>query len=612
MKGYTGTILEVNLTTGQITKAPLDEALSRKFLGGAGYALAKIYNEITKETDPLGPDNILFFMTGPMTGTLATSTGRMAAVAKSPLTGILGECNSGSDVCVQLKKAGYDGILIRGASDSPKVLEILDDRVELKDASKVWGKGLYETTEILKKSEGFKRARVIAIGQAGENLVKFAIIGSEERAFGRTGLGAVMGSKKLKAIVIQGSTKIEVADPAGLKDLVKTVNKDLMEVFTSEMMQELGTGGGLDMYNVNGELPAKYYRAPEFEEFDNISGATLTETVFKKRRHCFACPIGCGRVVAVGENDLGLPKEEFEGPEYETLAGFGSLMMNGDMKMILKANYMCNDLGLDTISAAGNIALLMDMIDRGKISAADIDGIELSWGKMPEVFTLLEKISKREGIGAVIAKGPNGIIEKFGVDPEQVAAIKNSHLTYHDMRSSNGMSIAYGISPHYGGSHNACDMYMVGTGLEIPEMDVSVDSATENTPEMVNATSNLMNYRAFYSSAIVCVFANPAPSEIAKLLTTIIGDPFDLDRIKQLGETIFTLKRLFNMKMGHVPADEHIPDMLLVSLKESGNEGNVPDVDYLFKEFYKVQEWDAATGMPSDAKLERLGLTDYK
>ncbi len=449
MKAYTGKILDIDLTKGEIKTIPTDMDLARRFIGGAGYACAYLLPKLSKDTDALGPENILMFMTGPLGGTLATSTGRMVVCAKSPYTDIWGESNCGSHVSVQLKKAGYDGVIIKGISPEPTTLIINDDNVELRSAKDLWGKGTWETEEILTSSEDMKRAKVMSIGPAGENLVKYAIITSDERAFGRTGMGAVMGSKKLKAIVVKGTKKVEVAKPDELKEFAVKTNKEFMDITTNVMLQELGTSGSFDMYNYAGELPVGYYRQPMYDEGDDISGSTLAETYLKKNRHCSSCPIGCGRVVEIGENEIGVPKGLFEGPEYETLAGYGSLIMNPDLKAILKANYVCNDLGIDTISSSSTFALLMDLMERGKITADDLDGHEISWGDMDTVFILLEKIAKREGIGDVLAGGSYAVMNKFGIDPEEVAVIRKCEPTYHDMRAIMGQSIAYGISPHY-------------------------------------------------------------------------------------------------------------------------------------------------------------------
>jgi aldehyde:ferredoxin oxidoreductase len=611
IKGFTGKILEIDLSTKTIKTSPLNEELVELFLGGAGYACASLFPMISKDTDPLGPENIFFLMSGPLMGSIGICTGRVVACAKSPISGILGESNTGGQIGVQMKRAGYDGILIRGVSDHPVYLEILNEKVEIKDAAELWGKGIEETTKILKSSEEFKRGKVMAIGPAGENLVKYAIIGCEERAFGRTGLGAVIGSKNLKAIVIKGSNKIELASPDEFKALGKQIIELQNGVFTAQMFGALGTAGGINMYTLTGELPVKYYRTSKYDEVDNVSGATIAEKYLKKQRYCFACPIGCGRTIELGKNDLGLPEGPFEGPEYETIAGFGSMLGNSNLKAIIKANYMCNDLGIDTISSSSVISLLMDLFNNGKtITETDVDGLAMDWGNMENVFKLLEKIAYRSGIGDVLAEGSDAVGDHFRVDPQQIATIRHIEPPYHDVRSSFGMAIAYGISPYYGASHCACDMYQTSLGQAHDEMDIQSIQPLENSPEMAIHTARLMEYRAFYSSIIMCIWANPATSSLAKLIEYGTGIPYDIERIKITGERILSLKRLFNLKMGHSPKDEKLPKILVTPI-EGATEGKIPDLKLLFSEFYKYEEWDPITGMPSPEKLERLSLTKY-
>ncbi|MHA1744426.1 MAG: aldehyde ferredoxin oxidoreductase family protein [Promethearchaeota archaeon] len=613
IKGFTGKILEIDLSTKTSKTTPLDEHLAEQFLGGAGYACASLISEITKDTDPLGPDNVMFMMSGPLLSSKGLCTGRVVACAKSPLSGIWAESNTGGQIGVQMKRAGFDGIRIRGASDHPVYLEILDDKVDIKDAGHLWGKGIEKTTEIL-KVEDFKHGKVAAIGPAGENLVKYAIIGCEERAFGRTGLGAVMGSKKLKAIVIKGSHNIELASPEEFKAQVKQMGETQAAVFTSQMFGALGTAGGINMYTLTGELPVKYYRTSKFDEVDNISGSTVAEKYLKKQRYCFACTIGCGRVVQLGENEeneLNLPEGQFEGPEYETIAGYGSMLGNTNLKTIFKANYMCNDLGIDTISSSGVISLIMDLFNNGKtITAADLDGLTMEWGNMKNVFHLLEKIATRSGIGDVLADGSDAVGKHFNVDQDQIATIRHIEPPYHDARSTFGMAIAYGISPHYGASHCAADMYQTSLGQAHEDMDIQSIPALENSVEMAIHTARLMEYRAFFSSLNMCVFANPSASSIAKLIELGTGMPYDVERIKITGERVLSLKRLFNLKMGHSPKDEKLPKILVTPL-EGAQEGKIPDQAMLFSEFYKYEEWDPITGMPSPEKLKRLNLTEY-
>jgi aldehyde:ferredoxin oxidoreductase len=609
MLGFNGKILKVDLTTRAISTIPLEKNLVEKFLGGAGYATAVLFKMLDRDTDPLGPKNVLFFMSGPLLGTLATCTGRLVVCAKSPYTGILGESNCGNYIAPQIKRAGFDGILITGASNTPVYLEITNDKAEIKDASHVWGKGIVETSEILTRPLG-PRAKIACIGPGGENLVKFAMIGGDTRAFGRTGMGAVMGSKKLKAIVALGSKQVEIAHPEEFKSHVLEVNRNMMEVYTHQVFAGLGTAANMNLYSMTGELPVKYWRGAEFPEEDSISGATLAEKYLKRQRHCYACPIGCGRVISLGENELGLPTGEISGPEYETIASFGSLMDNPDLQKIIKANYMCSDLGIDTVSTGGTIAFLMDLVKQGKIHSSDLDGIDLKFRNMDAVFQLINKIANKKGIGEILAQGSNAVGKYFGIDKEQIATINNSEVILHDMRATHGMAIAYGLSPHYGGSHNACDMYMVSLGLSREEVGIEMVLPHENTPEMAISAANSMEYRAFYSSYGMCVFANPPTASIAKTIELGTGLPYNIERVKLIGKRVLALKRLFNLKMGFTRKMEHIPKILLTPL-EGGTEGAVPDTIVLYREFYKHLNWDPETGKPSDEVIKELGLEEY-
>lgn len=609
MKGYMGKILKVDLSEKSISTIALEKKLVELFLGGAGYATAVLFKMLNKNTDPLGPENVLFFMGGPLLGTLATCTGRLVVCAKSPYTGILGESNAGNYVAPMIKRAGFDGVLITGTSDTPVYLEITDDKAEIKDASHIWGKGIFESSEILSETLG-KRAKVLCIGPGGENLVKYAIIGGDTRAFGRTGMGAVMGSKRLKAIIALGTKKVEVANPEEFKKFVLQVNKEMMEVYTHQVMGGLGTAANMNLYSMTGELPVNYWRGTEFPEEDNISGATMAENYLKRQRHCYACPIGCGRVISLGENDLNLPNEEISGPEYETIASFGSMMQNSSLEKIIKANYMCNDLGIDTVSTGGTIAFLMDLVDRGKITAEDLDGMDLHWGNMKVVFELIHKIAKRQGIGDLIAGGSSVVGAHFGINKDQIGVINNSEVIYHDMRASHGMAIAYGLSPHYGGSHNACDMYMVSLGLSREEVGIEMVPSHDNTPEMAISAARSMEYRAFYSSYGMCVFANPPTEQIAKTIELGTGLPYDIERIQLIGKRVLALKRLFNLKMGFTREMEYIPKILVTPL-EGGTEGAVPDTNLLFSEYYKYLNWDPKTGRPMDSLIKELGIEEY-
>ena len=612
MYGYMGKLLSADLTKGEIYSEDLDQKLCELFLGGAGYAAAYLFNELSQKTDPLGPENVLMFMTGPLTGTLAPNTSRIVACAKSPMSGLWGESNCGGTFAMTLKKAGWDGIIIRGKAESPVYIEILDDKVQIKAANELWGKGIYETHKILKSSiQGLEPNKIVvaAIGPAGERLVKFAMIGSEERAFGRTGMGAVMGSKNLKAIVLSGSGKVAKANEEEFKQHNKQTIEFLKEVFTNQMFRDLGTSGGLDMYNESGELPVKYWKQGSFSEANKISGSSLVETYLKKNRHCGSCVIGCGRTVQIDQFE-DVPKDLIEGPEYETIASFGSMMLNGNLADIIKANYLCNDLGLDTISTGSTIAFLMDLYEQRKITKEIMDGLDVKWGNMETVFTLIKQIAWREGFGNEIAEGSAYLGKKYLISPNELAAIKNIEITYHDPRSSYGMLLCYALTP-VGPNHNACDMYMVSLGQPFPEIEIDSVDPKSDEYEMSVSAARLHDYRAFYSSLIMCVFCNPEPSAIAKYLSLTLGKEFSLEDIKKIGERDFYIKHLFNLKMGFKLKDVYYPKMMLNVLEGSGHGGKVPDAEKLLSNYYKYRGWNLDTGLPDQTKITELGLQDY-
>jgi aldehyde:ferredoxin oxidoreductase len=434
MKGFRGKILVVDLSTSKISTEPLNEEIARSFLGGAGYAVRYLYDIIDKDTDPLGEKNPLFFMTGPLTGTPAPTAGRWVVCSKSPLTKIWGESNCGGFFGAELKFAGFDGILVVGASQTPVYLYVTDSVQELRPADDLWGLGVYKTTEILK--ERHDHSHIACIGPGGENLVKYAVIASEERIAGRTGMGAVMGSKKLKAVAVHGENKnIELESPA------REAGEEVMEIFTTQMFQDLGTSGAVDMYNYRGQLPIKYWTQGEFEGAYSISGASIKETILVKNYHCFACPIGCGRIVTIKEGEYKTP-HDIKGPEYETIVGYGSQLLNDNLEAISKANYLCNDWGIDTISSSVTIALVYYLCDKGLLTAADLDGINPQWGDITAALNLIPLIARREGIGNTLADGADAVGRKFAVTPDEIATVDGMEVTYHDLRSTFGMALA--------------------------------------------------------------------------------------------------------------------------------------------------------------------------
>ena len=608
LKAFRGKLLHVDLSKNAISTEKLDETIAKDFLGGAGYACRYLYERINKETDPLSPDNIIMIMTGPLNGTFAPNTGRWVVCSKSPYTGIWGESNCGSWFGAEMKKAGYDGILIKGASKTPVYLEIKDERVQLKDASFLWGKGAIATTKILKELFDDQKSMVACIGPGGENLVKYANIVSEERAAGRTGMGAILGSKKLKAIIVKGSNiNLEVYDKDKLRKAIDNARNYVKASFGTQVLGELGTSGALDMYNATGELCIKYFSKPQWEEAYKISGATMAETILVNRRYCHSCVIGCGRRVKIKEGKY--QTEEVEGPEYETIVSFGSLILNDNLEAITHLNTKFFDYGIDTISSGGTIACLIHHYEMGCINADDIDGMTPKWGDITFVEEILEKIVDRKGIGNILADGSNAFADKFKISREEIATVVGLEVTYHDLRSNYGMAIAYGMGGAYRGpSHNACDPYYSLLGVALEEIGMELVDKYSDGEDMAKYCSLDIDYRALYSSMIMCSFCNPLPSQNAELIKHAVGIKFGIEEVKLFGERIANLKRLFNIKMGLTPEDDRLPKILTRPFNSGGSAGRTPDFEKLKEYFYKYRDWERNTGRPSKEKLHFLRL----
>jgi len=602
--GYMGKILKVNLSTGKISEEPLNMNFAKMFLGGSGLACRILYNMINKDTDPLGPENPLIFMTGPLTGTTAPSCGRYVVCAKSPLTGIWGESNSGGKFGPMLKFSGFDGIIIVGRSEKPVYLSIVDGSAELRSAEHLVGKNTFETQRILAEELGEKRVSVACIGPAGENLVKYAAIMNDGgRAAGRTGMGAVMGSKNLKAVAVFGSQKVPLADEDKFIEVAKEAHTIVKEAFNSEMFRQLGTGGYVDLAQEMGDMPNKYFTLGVFENASKISGSTMAETILVRNRACYGCPIGCGRVVKIDEGKYKLL--ETDGPEYETLCAFGSLILNDNLEGLAYANYLCNIYGIDTISCGSTIAFATYLYEQGKISKDETGGIELKWGDIDIVIQLIEMIAFRRGFGDILAEGVKRIGEKYGAR-DYAAEVKGLEIPFHDPRAFFGMAICYATSPR-GACHLNGDVYLVDLGQEVPELGIVSGDRFEEEKK-VEVVIKSQNWRTVYNSMIMCQFCNPPAEIIAKLLTYSIGQEYAIEDLGLLGERIFNLKRILNNKLGVSRKDDYLPKIVLTPLKEGGTEGRVPNIGKMLQKYYEIRKWDYESGKPTEEKLKQLGL----
>lgn len=604
MDGYRRKIIDVNLTAGATTVKSLDDGLAKQFIGGAGLGVRLLYNMIDASTDPLGPENPLLFMTGPFTGTAVPTSGKATFCAKSPKTGLLGYSTVGGHFGADLKFAGYDGIIISGISKKPSYLLIEDSDVEIRDAGHLWGKNTEQVWNDLKEETGHRVAGVARIGIAGENLVKYAsIIVDHNRAAGRTGMGAVMGSKKLKAIVVHGSDrKIPVADDEGLKEYARELNEDNKEDPTFRMYSDLGTAGYTDMASMMyGSFPAGYYTVGDFDTY-NLSGTSVKETILVGKTACFRCPIGCGRVIEIPEGKYKI--EKFAGPELEVTGTMGSLLLNNNVEAVAYANMMLDFYGIDTISGGNTIAFAYYLFNQGKITPKDLDGIEPKWGEIEAALLLIEKIAKREGIGDVMAEGSKQFGSKFNV-ANLAVEVNGLEFPQHDPRGFSGMATGYATSPR-GACHMAADMYNVQMGQPNKAFGIESIDRFANEADLVAKTQD---FRCVTNSAVICNFYPVDGDQLTRFLQLVTGWDISTEDVVMAGERIFTMMRLLNLKLGYDPSNEILPELISRPL-EGATEGHVPDIDSHLDKWYQTRGWDRKTGKPPTGRLKVLGLGD--
>ena len=606
MSGYMGKLLIVDLASGQLKDEPLDASWARDFVGGAGYAARYLYGELGPGIDPLGPDNTLMFMTGPLVGTRAPSCGRHEVCALSPQTGLWGESNSGGFWGAELKFSGYDGIVIRGQSPKPVWLSLVEGQPPaLHDAGDLWGLDCYETQQRLRDELGDKKVRVASIGPAGENLVLYAAIMNDHgRAAGRTGMGAVMGSKRLKAIAVRGKQRVPLADKDSFGQAVKEALQIIAEDVATEVYHQMGTTSYVYMALMWGDMPFKYWTESIFDEAADLSGPAMLETILTKSVPCYGCMVGCGREVSLKDTPYGV--EVVDGPEYESVALLGSSLLIHDLPGVAYANHLCNRYGMDTISAGAAISLAYLLYDKGCITAADTGGMPLQWGSVETVHTLLEMIARREGFGDLLAEGARRVAAQYGAEDLAIQA-NGLDLPAHDPRANMGMGLVYATSPR-GACHMQGDMYAVDMGLSIPEVGIVPGDRLKSRGK-ARVTARIQDWRSLYGSIIMCNFVNPTAPVLAQLLSTATGVRADAEGWRQAGERVFNLKRSFNNRLGVRRGNDRLPRALSIP-KRDGTGGKTPDMDRMLQEYYACREWDWQTGKPKREKLIGLGLAD--
>ncbi len=611
MGGYKNRILEVDLPTCKMDMTDVPEDDKRRFIGGSGVAAKLFLDRFNIHTDPLSPENPLIIMNGPITGSTLPGTSRFAVCGKSPLTGIWGEGTCGGNFGPELKFAGIDGIIFKGASPKPVYLSIEDDKIELRDATELWGMDNYTITDFLKHRHGKdKKPKVLSIGPAGENLVRFASICNDKGDFiGRTGMGALMGSKKLKALVVKGTKKVEVSYPEEYTTLRKLLVTKSRDAVVAQSFRSMGTDAGMDLGMMTGDVPIKNWSIGEdFQLSANLGGPSLTEKYLTRNHACSFCPVACKRVVKIDDGPFKM--EEGPGPEYETCAAFGTLIMNDDLAGVIKANEWCNRYGLDTISCGATIAFAMEAYEKGLVTKKETDGIDLTWGNIEGAIELIHKISKKEGIGAILSEGTREAAKRLGKGAEEFSVeVKGLEAPMHDPRGFHGMGLAYMTS-----IRGACHLMHLCLGVEqgittYPEagfQDNYIGQSSEGKAEMVKRCEDL---GIPCNSLMICEFVawTLSANDLAEMVRVTTGFDFSLKDLLSCGERTWLLKRGLGNMMGASREEDRLPKRILTPVGEGAAAGSVPDVEKLLREYYEIRGLDRE-GKPKKEVLIKAGL----
>jgi len=597
---YYEKIARVNLTTGEIKVEQLDLELAHKFIGGRGLGTKILYDEGVATVDPLSPENKLIYITGPLTGAAAPSTGRYMVVTKSPLTGMIASSNSGGIWGQKLKYAGWDAIIVEGASEGWKYLNIIDDKIELLDAEEYVGVMSEEIDEKLKEKHGAD-ASVLNIGPAGEKKVLLAaIMNDKDRAAGRSGVGAVMGSKKLKAIVVKATrTKLDnIADIDALKAATKR-SMDLIREngVTGSGLRALGTAVLVNIVNNVGSLPTKNWQESYYEQAEDISGEALAEKYLVKPSACARCPIACGRVVNINGKIAG-------GPEYEPLWAYGADCGNNDLNVIDECNMLCNEYGLDAISTPCTIAAAMELYQRGAIKEEDCAGVPLEWGSTKALVEWTKRMGNPETeLDWLMSSGSARLCEHYGM-PEVSMSVKKQEMPAYDARGIQGIGITYATS-NRGGCHVRGYMIspeVLGLPQQLDRTVIDEKAAWAKTFQDLTAVIDSMGHCLFTS------FAMGAP-EYTDLLNAATGTNWTVDQVLEIGDRIYNIERMFNKAAGMKPEDDRLPKRLLQDPIVNGpSKGMTSQLPITLPQYYEARGW--VNAFPTDETLKKLGLDE--
>jgi aldehyde:ferredoxin oxidoreductase len=594
-RAYCDKILRIDLTTGQVTATPLPEEMMPLLIGGKGLGAWLLYTEQPAGVDPLGPDNRLIFHTGPLTGTTAPTAGRFGVTTKSPATNTYFDAYCGGYWGNTLKYAGYDALVVSGASESPVVIVIDEEAVAIEPAEHLWGTTISEATEQLWQEYGRDRQSLV-IGPPGEQQRNVAGIFNESRALARGGVGAVMGSKNLKGIVVHGKKGVRVYDKAAYERALQLAFRAVRMSSETVLLSREGTANILEIVDVMGALPTRNFQRGQFDMADQVSGYAFRQNNWKKEYACFACPIGCGKWTEPLEDGTVI-----EGPEYETIYAMGPNCSIGSRETIIKLNWYCDEYGMDTISTGGVIGFVMELFEKGIIMAGELDGIEPLWGDSDAALALAEKIATVEGCGEWLGQGVAAIAGRYPAGKPFAMQVKGLEMPAYHPSAAKGTALAYAVS-----ERGACHL----RGAPLGELfSGSADPLIiEGKPQLFR---DHQADKAAWDSACLCIFPSYGMSlkELWQLVVAATGFDFPAARdLERAGERISTLARMFNVREGFARAADTLPERNLAQPMNGGPaNGHVVELDPMLDEYYRLMGWDA-NGVPGKARLAALGL----
>ena len=615
--GYHGKILHVDLTTRELEVEEPDETFYRKYMGGSAMGAYYLLKHTPPGADPMGPENTLSLMVGVVTGAPLSGQSRVTATAKSPETGLAGDSQAGGFWPAELKAAGFDGIVTHGKAKRPVYLWVHDGKAELRDAAHLWGQFTADVEDAIREELDDARIQVLQCGPAAEKGVRFgALINNANRANGRTGMSTVMAAKNLKAVVVRGHSRPDLADPEAVRALAKW-GADHLEESGVAGLGPLGTAGSVLFQNKEGGLPTRNWSSGTFEGAEAISGQRMAETILKEGDTCFGCVVRCKRVVEITEGPYRVDPR-YGGPEYETLATMGSYCGVSDLAAIARANQLCNMYGMDTIACGATIAWAMDCFERGLITSEDTDGIELRFGNAEALVQMVELIGKREGFGHVLGNGSARAAETLGVGQDLAVAVKNHELPAHMPQVKRSLALIYAVNPfgadHMSHEHDPSYKWYPERMAELGLMDpqpVDVLNA-----EKVRYTLYTQYLYSCLDSVSVCQFVfGPAwqlygPSQLVELVRAVTGWNVSLWELMKVGERRLNLLRAFNAREGVGAEADTVPPKLLIPLQGGASDGvavTAEEVEQAKALYYEMAGWDE-NGRPTRAKLEELAL----